>query len=151
MAARKTTRSKPRSKPRPKARRKPARRKPLSARLRSFSPGRLRVSELEDSHRDALALALVGLGLLMAFVFYFGWEGGKVGEAFATALRFLFGAAAYVIPVGLISCGLAVIGTTDHSPRRHLAIGSAILLGSLSLGYAAGSLGLGPGATPRAD
>jgi DNA segregation ATPase FtsK/SpoIIIE, S-DNA-T family len=151
MAARKTTRSKPRAKARPKPRRKPARRKPLSVRLRALSPGRLRVSELEDSHRDAIALALVAVGLLMAFVFYFGWEGGKVGEVFATALRFFLGAVAYVIPVALICSGLALIATTEQSPRRHVALGGAILLGSLSLGYAAGSLGLGPGAAPRPD
>ena len=93
----------------------------------------------------------MGVGLLLALVFYFDWEGGKVGEALATALRFLFGAAAYVMPVGLICSGLAMIATTEHSPRRHLALGGAMLLGSLSLGYAAGSLGLGPGAAPRID
>src|SRR5215212_1997398 len=123
MAARKTTRSKPRSKPRAKPRRKPARRKPMSARLRALSPGRLRISELEDSHRDAIGLALVATGLLMAFVFYFGWEGGKVGEALATALRFFLGAVAYVIPVALISAGLSLIATTEQGPRRRVALG----------------------------
>ncbi len=44
MAARKTTRSKPKPRRKP-TRRKPVRRKPLSARVRSFSPARLRISE----------------------------------------------------------------------------------------------------------
>ena len=98
------------------------RRKPLSARVRSFSPARLRISELEDSNRDALALGLVAVGLLLAFVFYFDWEGGKVGEALATALRFLLGAAAYVIPVALI-CSRA--GRDRHTETVHAGTSSS--------------------------
>jgi S-DNA-T family DNA segregation ATPase FtsK/SpoIIIE len=147
MAARKTTRKPARKKP---VRRRP-RRRSLGSRLRAFSPSKLRVADLDDSHRDALGLALVGAGLLMAFVFYFGWDGGKVGEALATGLRFLLGAVAYVIPVALILSGLALVARSDDSPHRRMKLGGAILLGSLALAYAAGSLGLGPGAAARAD
>jgi DNA segregation ATPase FtsK/SpoIIIE, S-DNA-T family len=136
MAARKISR---RKRSRRKARRSPrAGRRGLSA----FFP---KLSELDQPRRDALGLGLLGLAVLLAFVFYFGWDGGRVGHAFAEALRFCFGAVAYLIPLLVFAGGAALLvqrSETEEPAQRRL--GAAILLGALMLGFAAGTLGLGP-------
>jgi S-DNA-T family DNA segregation ATPase FtsK/SpoIIIE len=138
MAARKTTR-----KP---ARRKP-KRKSTGARspLRALSGGLPRLSELDQSRRDAIGLGLAGLGALLALVFYFGWDGGRVGHALSEGLRFFGGAVAYLTPLVLLGAAAALIvqrGT--EQAEHHRKLGVVILLSALMLGFAAGTLGLGP-------
>ncbi len=49
-----------------------------------------------------------------AFVFYFGWDGGRVGHVLSEALRFFFGAVAYLMPLVLLGAG----GRPDPPARR---------------------------------
>jgi S-DNA-T family DNA segregation ATPase FtsK/SpoIIIE len=130
MAARKTA-------PRKKKRKAPR------SKLPSF---RLpRISELDQSHRDAIGLGLAGLGVLFAFVFYFGWDGGRVGHVLSEALRFLFGAIAYLTPFALLGAAAAlVLQRGEGEEQRHRKLGVGLLGCALMLGYAAGTLGLGP-------
>src|SRR5690349_15656208 len=77
--------------------RKPARREPTMAdRLRVP-----RIPELDQKQADVWGVGLVLASVLFAFVFYFGWDGGKVGSGVAEGLRFLFGGVAYLTPLAL--------------------------------------------------
>jgi DNA segregation ATPase FtsK/SpoIIIE, S-DNA-T family len=109
-------------------------------------PHRLpRLSELDQSRRDALGLGLAGLAVMFAFVFYFGWDGGRVGHIMSEGLRFLFGAVAYLTPLVLVGAAAGLIGQRgEGGQEQHRKLGVVILGCALVLGYAAGTLGLGP-------
>ncbi|HZN90326.1 MAG TPA: DNA translocase FtsK [Thermoleophilaceae bacterium] len=109
----------------------------------------LELPKLEQRHWDLIGLALVAFGVFFALVFYFGWSGGDVGEPMAEALLFLFGGMAYAAPIGLFCAGTLIV-TQPMLPAVHpLKAGAICLVAALTLGLAAGSLGLGPGHTPR--
>jgi DNA segregation ATPase FtsK/SpoIIIE, S-DNA-T family len=109
----------------------------------------LRMPELEQRHRDLIGLGLVAFAAFFACVFYLGWAGGRVGEAMADGLLFLFGGIGYTAPVVLFAVG-ALLVVRPVLPSTHPLKAGALCLGAaLMLGLAAGSLGLGPGDTPR--
>ena len=141
MAARKTARKPTRKKPRRKSARSP-----LRSILSAFSPRILpRLSELDQSRRDALGLGFAGAGALFAFVFYFGWDGGRVGHVLSEVLRFFFGAVAYLTPLVLLAAAAALIlQRGEGEEERHRTLGVVLLGLALMLGFAAGTLGLGP-------
>ncbi|MEX2194833.1 MAG: DNA translocase FtsK [Thermoleophilaceae bacterium] len=126
-----------------KSRRKPKRR----ARRSSFALPRLPV--LEQRHFDLIGLGLVALGAFLAFVFYLGWEGGKVGEAAADGLRELFGGVAYLVPVALFGIGAVLVLRPVLPAVRPFRSGGVCLFLALLLGLAAGSFGLGGEGTPE--
>src|SRR5215217_3735481 len=104
---------------------------------------------LEQRHWDVIGLALVAFAAFFACVFYLDWAGGEVGEALASAMLFMFGGVAYGAPVLMFAAG-ALIVVRPMIPALHpLKTGAACLTAALMLGLAAGSLGLGPGDTPR--
>ncbi len=144
MAAPKTARKPTRKKPRRKSARSPLRSIPRG--ISTFSPRILpRLSELDQSRRDALGLGFAGAGALFGFVFYFGWDGGRVGHVLSEVLRFFFGAVAYLTPLVLIGAAAALIlqrGAGEE--ERHRTLGVVLLSLALMLGFAAGTLGLGP-------
>ena len=88
MAPRKKTGTKTARKPK----RKPAQRRPP----RRYGAGLwLRLPMLEQRQLDLVGLALVAVGVFLAFVFYGDWNGGQVGRALADGLRYLVGVTAY--------------------------------------------------------
>ena len=104
---------------------------------------------LEQRHWDLIGLGLVAFAAFFACVFYLDWAGGEVGEALAGAVLFMFGGVGYAAPVLLFAAG-ALIVVRPMIPALHpLKTGTACLISALMLGLAAGSLGLGPGDTPR--
>jgi S-DNA-T family DNA segregation ATPase FtsK/SpoIIIE len=104
---------------------------------------------LEQRHWDLIGLGLVAFAAFFACVFYLDWAGGEVGEALAGAILFLFGGVGYAAPVLMFAAG-ALIVIRPMIPALHpLKTGAACLTSALMLGLAAGSLGLGPGDTPR--
>jgi DNA segregation ATPase FtsK/SpoIIIE, S-DNA-T family len=104
---------------------------------------------LEQRHWDLIGLGLVAFAAFFACVFYLEWAGGEVGEALAGAILFLFGGVGYAAPVLLFAAG-ALIVIRPMIPALHpLKTGALCLTSALMLGLAAGSLGLGPGDTPR--
>ena len=104
---------------------------------------------LEQRHWDLIGLALVGFAAFFACVFYLGWAGGEVGEALADAILFTFGGVGYGAPVLLFAAG-ALIVIRPMIPAVHpFRTGTICFATALMLGLAAGSLGLGPGDTPR--
>ncbi len=104
---------------------------------------------LEQRHWDLIGLALVAFAAFFACVFYLGWAGGEVGEVLADAMLFMFGGVGYGAPVVLFAAG-ALIVIRPMIPAVHpFKTGTLCLAAALTLGLAAGSLGLGPGDTPR--
>jgi DNA segregation ATPase FtsK/SpoIIIE, S-DNA-T family len=104
---------------------------------------------LEQRHWDLIGLGLVAFAAFFACVFYLDWAGGEVGEALADAILFMLGGVGYTAPVLMFAAG-ALIVIRPMIPALHpLKTGAVCLLAALMLGLAAGSLGLGPGATPR--
>src|SRR5439155_10795384 len=75
---------------------------------------------------------------------YFGWEGGKVGGGLADVLRFLLGKVAYLVPLVLLGAGSALMLRPALPERVRPRAGATLLLLALTLGFAAGSFGLGP-------
>jgi DNA segregation ATPase FtsK/SpoIIIE, S-DNA-T family len=104
---------------------------------------------LEQRHLDLIGLGLVAFAAFFACVFYLGWAGGRVGEAMADGILFLFGGVGYTAPVVLFAIG-ALLVVRPILPATHpLKAGAVALIAALTLGLAAGTLGLGPGDTPR--
>ncbi len=136
--------------------RAPARKRPVARRRRGLStylprPHLPRISELEQPALDAIGLGLVGAGLLLGFVLWTGSQGGAVGEALVDGLRFLVGAVAYLMPLFVIGTGVALAARPHLESPRRMRTGAIVLLLALTLGFAAGSLGLGPDAASQRD
>jgi S-DNA-T family DNA segregation ATPase FtsK/SpoIIIE len=109
----------------------------------------LELPVLDQRHWDLIGLGLVAFAAFFALVFYLGWAGGEVGEALGDAILFMFGGVGYGAPVLLFAAG-ALIVIRPMIPALHpLKTGAACFTLALMLGLAAGSLGLGPGDTPR--
>ena len=119
-------------------------------RRRSLGPWpSLALPPLEQRHWDVIGLALVAFAAFFACVFYLGWAGGQVGEAMADGFLFLFGGLGYLTPVALFAAGALIVVRPMMEAVHPFKTGLACLAGALLLGLAAGSLGLGPGDTPR--
>jgi S-DNA-T family DNA segregation ATPase FtsK/SpoIIIE len=104
---------------------------------------------LEQRHWDLIGLGLVAFAAFFACVFYLGWEGGRLGAALADGILFLFGAVGYAAPIALLAAGALLIMRPSLPSTHPFKTGAACLAAALTLGFAAGSLGLGPGDTPR--
>jgi S-DNA-T family DNA segregation ATPase FtsK/SpoIIIE len=135
-------------------RRKPARRKPARGRSRARARGYLglpipRLPVLDQSEKDVLGLGLVAMAVFFAFVFYLGWDGGKVGEAFADGFVWLFGGVGYLVPIAFFAAGTILVVGPMLPTVRPFSAGGICLLSALMLGLAAGTLGLGPDDPPR--
>ena len=100
--------------------------------------------ELEQRHHDVAGLGLLALAAFFAFVFYLGWDGGKVGGGLAIALRFLLGGVAYLIPLALLAAGSALVLRPMLPSIRPFRAGWACLLLALTLGLGGTMFGLGP-------
>jgi DNA segregation ATPase FtsK/SpoIIIE, S-DNA-T family len=138
MAGATTRKKKPASKATTK--RRPARREPTMAdRLRVP-----RVPELDQKQADVWGVGLVLASVLFAFVFYFGWDGGKVGSGVAEGLRWLFGGVAYLTPVALFAIGTLLVMRPLLPTVRPFKSGGICLATALMLGLSAGTFGLGP-------
>src|SRR4051794_41875329 len=87
----------------------PAKRRPKRSARSRVELRMPKLPELEQRHLDLIGLGLVALAAFFAFVFYLGWDGGKVGGAFADGFRFLFGGVAYLVPVVLFATGTVLV------------------------------------------
>ncbi len=103
-----------------------------------------RVPELDQKQADVVGIGLVLTAVLFAFVFYFGWSGGEVGYGIALALRWLFGAVAYLTPVVLFAIGTLLVMRPLLPTVRPFKAGGICLVTALVLGFAAQTFGLGP-------
>ena len=73
----------PWSKPAPKRRTRASnsRRRPQPARRPARRDPREFIERFEQRHFDVFGLILIAAAVYLAFVLYFGWDGGRVGRA----------------------------------------------------------------------
>src|SRR3954462_3079201 len=128
----------------PAAKKKPARKPP--ARARRARP-QLHLPTLEQRHLDLIGLGLVALALFFGFLVYAGWDGGRAGSEAVEGLRWLLGAAQYVVPVSLAAAGASLMLRPVLPAVRPFRAGAICLFVSVTLGLSAGTLGVGPGGT----
>ncbi len=133
-------RRRPQPKPAPKA--KPRRK---SRARRSAPQWRGGLPMLEQRHYDVIGLGLVATSIFFAFVVYLGWDGGQAGEGAVEGLRVLLGAGHYVVPAALMAAGAILVLRPVLPAVRPFKAGAVCLFTAVSLGLAAGTLGLGPG------
>ena len=81
---------------------------------------------LEQRHLDLIGLFLIAAGVYLAFVLFFGWEGGKVGYGIETALTYLVGdVGARIFTVLLLVIGIVLVtGTSIGTILRSLGRGA---------------------------
>jgi DNA segregation ATPase FtsK/SpoIIIE, S-DNA-T family len=91
-----------------------------------------------------IGLALVAVAAFLAFVFYLGWAGGRLGEALADGLVYLGGYVAYLAPVGVFAVGAVLVLRPMLPTTRPLKAGAICLLAALLIGFAAETFGIGP-------
>ncbi|MBV8257213.1 MAG: DNA translocase FtsK 4TM domain-containing protein [Actinobacteria bacterium] len=130
--------------------------------LRPKLPSRVRKKKTTRSaakaHPELWGLAAIALGLFLASVIWFGWNGGYVGRWLANGLDAILGAASYGLPVVLVVLGALTVGKSalvDVRPFRTglavLACGLMITLGRDQGGYfgqlLGGAVGVAIGAT----
>src|SRR4051812_14079309 len=120
--------------------RKPARRARRSA-------PHWRLPGLEQRQLDLLGLGLVALGLFFAFLVYLGWDGGRAGTQAVEGLRWLLGAAHYLVPFALVAAGAILMLRPVLPAVRPFRSGAICLFLAVTLGLSAGTLGVGPGGT----
>ncbi len=128
------------------ASRRPTKKKGRRGRQSAFSDAlRLpRMPHFDDQELDLIGLGLVALAAFFAFVFYLGWDGGKVGETLGDGFIYAFGGVGYLAPIALFGAGAVLVLRQLLPSVRPFKAGSACLLAGLMLGLAAGSFGLGP-------
>jgi DNA segregation ATPase FtsK/SpoIIIE, S-DNA-T family len=148
------------------AKRQPARRQPARRRGRSTARSRRRRGRgsaglldrlslqwpvLSQNQRDVLGLALVAVGVFMAFVLFGSGgpstSGGRVGHGLAVALGWCVGEARALAPVALVVGGGALLLAQLVPVRRPLRTGGLCLFAAVTLALAAGTLGVS-GGTP---
>src|SRR3954463_11270738 len=126
---------------RPKPKKVPPKKKP---RARRSSP-RWQPPKLDQRHFDVIGLALVAPAIFFSFVVYMDWDGGRAGDAAVEGLQMLIGAVHYLVPAALMAAGAILVLRPVLPAIRPFKAGAVCLFAALTLGLAAGTLGLGPG------
>jgi S-DNA-T family DNA segregation ATPase FtsK/SpoIIIE len=107
------------------------------------------VAGIDQRYLDLIGLALVGVATYLFCVLYLGWDGGRVGAASETALGYVAGACAVVVPLALAGAGVALVLRPFISSPAAVNAGAICVLAALLLAYAAGTAGLGPDGHPN--
>jgi S-DNA-T family DNA segregation ATPase FtsK/SpoIIIE len=106
---------------------------------------------MEPHQVDIAGLALIAIGLFLAGVAYLHWAGGTLGDGSIRGLKFVLGALGYAVPAALVAGGGLILARDLRPPERPMRTGLVCLVASLTLALAAGTLGIGPGATGSRD
>src|SRR3954468_3545197 len=131
----------------PAAKKKPAR-KPAARRARRPAP-HMHLPALEQRQLDLIGLGLVALALFFGFLVYAGWDGGRAGSDAVEGLRWLLGAAHYLVPVALAAAGAILMLRPVLPAVRPFGAGAICLFAAVTLGLSNATLGVGPdGARP---
>jgi S-DNA-T family DNA segregation ATPase FtsK/SpoIIIE len=115
------------------------RKKPVKRAPTPRTPSRVkkrRTKTRSHHHPELWGLGMVAVGLFLATLLWFGWDGGAVGEKTADGLHGAFGAASYVIPLVLLGIGglmLVRSKIVDLKPFR-----TGLVLGAFGLMLALG-------------
>ncbi len=94
-----------------------ARRKPKGKAKAKPRLPRPRLPEgLQQRHLDLIGLSLIASGVYLTFVFFFGWDGGKVGYGLETGLEYLLGkVGARIVTVLMLAVGAMLVTGTSIS------------------------------------
>jgi S-DNA-T family DNA segregation ATPase FtsK/SpoIIIE len=130
------------------AKTKAAPRKPATARgAKTPAPRRppaKKAPGLTDQQRmDAYGLGLMAAAVFFAFVLYFGWQGGKLGDGIATAMQYVVGQGAYLVPLALATAGFVAILRPVLPERAFRWPAMTMLSAGILLALSAGLAGLG--------
>jgi S-DNA-T family DNA segregation ATPase FtsK/SpoIIIE len=109
---------------------------------RSFS-----MPVLEQRQLDIVGLALVVLSVFFACVVWMDWDGGRAGEAVVEGTRWVVGAVHVLVPAALLAAGAILVLRPVLPAVRPFRAGGLCLFAGLTLGLAAGTLGVGPEGT----
>ncbi len=142
-AARKPASRRPSAPPSAKSSKVPARPR-ARARAQRSSLGVLGLPALEQRHRDLIGLALVALGVFLAFPLYLRWDGGAAGHAATEGLAYAVGQVAYAVPVTIVAAGALFVLRPVLPTMRPFRAGAVCLFAALTLMLAAGTFGIGP-------
>src|ERR1044072_1124123 len=126
----------------PTPKKKPAR-KP-AARPASPSAPQLHLPTLQQRQLDLIGLGLVALALFFGFLVYAGGDGGRAGSNAVEGLRWLLGAAHYLVPVALAAGGAILMLRPVLPAVRPFRAGAICLVVSVTLGLGASALGVAP-------
>jgi DNA segregation ATPase FtsK/SpoIIIE, S-DNA-T family len=107
------------------------------------------LSELDQRHLDMLGFATIAVGVFMGFVLYGGWNGGRVGQGLAEGLGWCVGEAKVFAPIALVAGGGALLARPAWPQMRPLRAGATCLAAAVTMGLAAGTLGVGSSASPN--
>jgi S-DNA-T family DNA segregation ATPase FtsK/SpoIIIE len=91
-----------------------------------------------DQHPELIGLGLVGLGVFLAAVLWFGFNGGPVAHLVKDGI----GAAAYLAPLVLVPLGALMVAKSALIDVRPFQVGLAVALTGLMLTLGAGHGGL---------
>src|SRR3954465_6295620 len=101
---------------------------------------RMGLPYLEQHHYDLLGLALVCVGVFLAFPLYLDWDGGRMGEGMGPGGRHAVGEGAYVAPLGLVAAGAVLVLRPVLPAARPFRSGAVCLVAAITLALAAGTL-----------
>ncbi|HEY2535430.1 MAG TPA: DNA translocase FtsK, partial [Solirubrobacteraceae bacterium] len=107
------------------------------------------LAELDQRHLDMLGFATIAVGVFMGFVLYGGWDGGRVGQGLAEVLGWCVGEAKVFAPIALVAGGGALLARPAWPQMRPLRAGATCLAAAVTMGLAAGTLGVSSSASPN--
>jgi DNA segregation ATPase FtsK/SpoIIIE, S-DNA-T family len=93
---------------------------------------------IEQHHMDLAGLALVAIGVFLAFPLYLKWDGGSAGEALVEGLTWLAGRVAYAAPAAFVAAGALLVMRPAIPTLRPFRAGALCLLGSALLIFGGG-------------
>src|SRR3954451_7957142 len=106
-------------------------RKKRRPRLRPKTPSRVKKRTTPKprslQHPELWGVGLVALGLFLASVVYFGWNGGYVGAALADGLDALVGGATWALPVVLTVLGALMVTRSELVDVRPFRTGLIVV------------------------
>ncbi|MHB0914909.1 MAG: FtsK/SpoIIIE family DNA translocase [Thermoleophilia bacterium] len=83
--------------------------------------------------RELGGLALIAMGIFLAFVVYFDWSGGLIGSGLVGVLKFLFGILSFAAPPALAALGVYLIFPDLPRGPLGLQVGIGLLVAALFL------------------
>ncbi|MEP7336022.1 MAG: DNA translocase FtsK 4TM domain-containing protein, partial [Actinomycetota bacterium] len=99
-------------------------------------------SQRGHHHPELWGLVLTAVGIFLATLFWFRWEGGVVGGPVEDGLRGAIGAGAYVAPAALFVLGLLMVSRSELVDVRPFRTGFTVLSLGLLLALGADHGGL---------
>jgi S-DNA-T family DNA segregation ATPase FtsK/SpoIIIE len=82
-------------------------------------------------HPELIGLGLVALGLFLASILWFGWDGGLIGGGIADGFRSFVGWAAYLTPFAFVAVGGLMVGRSALVEFRPFRAGELLTIAGL--------------------